>query len=86
MSIVRIIGSAEYNAGVMPSWVSIETSDPIATVMATGYLNGTNETWGINYSNAMMALVTASDLTTPLWLAINIDAQSNINLISASNI
>lgn len=85
MAIERIIGSVEYNVGVIPSTVLVNTTDTLATVMGVGYLNGTDETWGITWSSSLLCLVTCSD-TTPVWLAVSIDGSSNVSLIAPSTV
>lgn len=86
MSLINVRGSVEYNVGCIPCCLLIDTNDPIATVMATGYLNGSDVTFDITYADIQLALVTTSDLETPVWLAINIDGSSNVNLIAPSSI
>jgi hypothetical protein len=83
MSINLILGSVSFEATVKPAWVSVNTTDDLATCMATGYLNGTGETWGIDWTKLPLVLINPSD-TTPVWLAVQIDAESNINLVSLS--
>ena len=80
MSILNISTSVEYNVGIFPSTLFIQTSDPIATVMGTGYLNGTDSYYGFTYQSNLMCLVSTSD-TTSIWLCINIDGMSNISLV-----
>lgn len=86
MSLLSVNGSVEYSVHLVPCTLLINTSDPIAAVLTTGYLNGSDVTYGITYANTQMALVVTSDLTTPVWLAIQIDTSSNINLVAPSAI
>lgn len=85
MSLLNVAGSVEYGVGLIPSTLLIQTSDPISTVMSTGYLNGSDETFGIIYANTFMALVTTSDLQTPVWLAVSISG-SDVSLIAPSSL
>ena len=81
MSLLNVAGSVEYGVGLVPCTLLIQTSDDISTVMGLGYLNGSDVTYNIIFSNSLMALVTTSDLATPVWLAISISG-SDISLIS----
>ena len=85
MSLLNVAGSVEYGVGLIPSTLLIQTSDTISTVMGTGYLNGSDETFGIIYANTLMALVTTSDLQTPVWLAVSISG-SDVSLIAPSSL
>ncbi len=68
----------------IPAPLIIQTNDTLATVMGTGYLNGSDVTWGITYQNNLqVALVSTSD-KTPVWLAIQIDGSNNVNLVAPS--
>ena len=85
MSLLNVAGSVENSVHLSPSTILITTSDPLATVMGTGYLNGSVATYGITYSNNLMALVTTSD-STPVWLAVQIDGSNNINLVAPTTV
>ena len=83
MSIISILGSVTFEANVNPAWVCINTNDTIDTCRTVGYLNGTGETWGIDWTRLPLVLINPSD-STPVWLAVEIDQQLNINLVPLS--
>jgi len=88
MSILNVTYFAGFwpsiGGAIVPAALSIQTDDSLATVMGTGYLNGSDSTYGITYQNNLqMALVSSSD-STPVWLAVQIDGSSNVNLVAPS--
>lgn len=83
MAIINASPSVEYNVGVRPSWISVDTNDDLATVMGVGYLNGAGAPY-VTWTNNLMCLVTTSD-TTPVWLAVQIDG-SDVNLVAPSTV
>ena len=91
MSFISATASYETTVGVFPGWIMIDTSDTLATVMGTGYLNGqTLNPFGvIGYSpvftTGQMALVMTSDSNTVI-LRVDIDGSSNINLVAPSSV
>lgn len=85
MALINVQGSVEYSVGCPVCTIMVQTSDPIATIMSTGYLNGSDTTFEMVYTNTQMAIVSSSD-TTPVWLAVQIDGESNINLVAPTTI
>lgn len=83
MSINAIVPSVEYNVNIRPAWVSVNTSDNLATVMGVGYLNGQGAPF-VTWTNDLMCMVTTSD-TTPVWLAVTI-VGSDVVLVAPSSV
>lgn len=78
MAILSVVPSNEYSYPVRPADIFISTSDNLVTVMGLGYLNGSDVTYGITYSNDLIALVLTTDGLS--WLSISVDG-SNISLV-----
>ena len=51
--------------GVIPEFVFINTTDDLATVLTTGYLNSQNN-FGYTFNNSQIAFVSASDFMAML--------------------
>lgn len=58
MAILNVFGSVDYAFGRYPCLVNIQTSDSLATIMATGYLDSEMT---LTYSSNMIALVQANE-------------------------
>lgn len=85
MSIINVTGSVEYSVHLHPATLLINTDDDVATVMGTGYLNGSDTTFGVTYAEDLIALIIVTDRPTPIWMGIEIDG-SDINLVAQSTI
>lgn len=55
----------------LPTVIYIETSDTLATVLTTGYLNDSRNAFGFQYNNNQMALVYTTDAGTT-WLRVSV--------------
>lgn len=84
MSIISIQNSVEQNVGLVPAWISINTTDPIASILAFGYLNGTSSVFGITWTNAEMCLVSTSDIGL-VWLQVVINGANTSLLFPTTN-
>lgn len=80
MALISCIPSVEENVGVIPSTILIDTSDSLATVMASGYLNDAS---GVNFKNTQMALVNTTDGL--IWLQVSVIGNT-ISLINGAKI
>lgn len=78
MAITNIVTSVEHSIGIRPATVLIDTTDALATILGTGYLNGTDVTYNITYSNKQMMLVKANEGL--VWLQCSI-VGANTSLI-----
>lgn len=83
MALIYALPSVEYNVGLRPAWIIVNTTDTLATVMSTGYLNGTGAPY-ITWTADLMCLVTTSD-KTPVWLAVTI-VGSDVVLVAPSTV
>ena len=78
MSIVNVSGSVEYSVGLNPCTVLVDTTDSIATVMGTGYLNSVSADYNVTVTNKTMCLVNTTDGL--IWLQASISGE-NTSLI-----
>jgi len=91
MAINSITASTEVTLGILPGFIFINTSDTLAQVMATGYLNGQSISPSgyilpiSGFSNLMMAIVSTSD-SGVVNLVVNIDGSNNVNLVAPAAI
>ena len=71
-----VMAGIEYNIGLTPSFLFINTTDTLSTVLTTGYLTGDTT---VTYTNNLMAFVTTTDKGAVL-LAISVSG-SVISLV-----
>lgn len=87
MSILSATASYETTLGFFPGMILINTDDDLATVKGTGYLNGiTLQPCGYLGATPVcqtnqVAMVTTTD-SGSVFLRVEIDGESNINLVS----
>ncbi len=67
MSLIAVNGSTEYWVNIRPTTIYIKTTDDLATVMTTGYLNGETS---LTYSNDLLAVVEVTEGLVSLQVSI----------------
>ena len=80
MSIISVNGTTEYWVNIRPSTIYIKTTDDLATVMTTGYLNGETS---LTYSNDLMAVVEVTEGLVTLQVSVEGEDTSLIAPVSA---
>ena len=65
----------------LPTVVYIETTDTLATVLTSGYLNESQQRFQVAYNNYQMALVYTTD-NKDVWLRVSVTTSAGINTYS----
>lgn len=82
MAILNIVPFQPAGAvGVEPYWISILTSDTVATVTTTGYLTQAAQAFGYTFSDKQMALVYTSNAKNQL-LQVTVTATGVVSLVA----
>lgn len=84
MSVLSVNPTTTGLIGITPHVIEINTSDTLAAVQATGYLNTSVRIYGDIYSDFQMALVYTFD-QGPVWLRVSITGK-NISLVPLSGV
>lgn len=82
MPLLNVTYSQVGTVGVTPSLIYIYTSDPMATVLTTGYLNGAKQLYGNIFSSQQMAIVYTTDGSALMEVIVsgqNVSLQAPIN-------